>query len=338
MDRDMNGVDGRHSSVSPARRVDAWSSRHLADYGVVAPMIPVREESVIQTKPGASKSDVSIVQTDDVSAVRVRHDIQSVGVTVLRPGRIALILFKPSSNNCRINGAEASVSTLYLPFKGESFHIVGASRDVIGVVLHRRKFAKTLAALQGIGVEDLALPELMLQLNADVSSGTRKRLNAIFDLQCKENAEAGGLLDAEHFDRMVFGLLADTLMSGLSKLYERAPPPSRPNAIVRKAEERFMAADGTPVSLADLCLAAGVGKSVLYEAFHAICGEPPLSYFYKRRLNSARSALLSSPHVRGAVTRAAMDSGFTELGRFSVEYRALFGELPSVTLRSSSAE
>ena len=34
-----------------------------------------------------------------------------------------------------------------------------------------------------------------------------------------------------------------------------------------------------------------------------------------------------------AVTRVATDHGFWELGRFSVAYRALFGESPSKSLR-----
>jgi AraC-like DNA-binding protein len=33
------------------------------------------------------------------------------------------------------------------------------------------------------------------------------------------------------------------------------------------------------------------------------------------------------------VKEAALDNGFWDLGRFSVEYRKLFGESPSVTLR-----
>jgi AraC-like DNA-binding protein len=32
------------------------------------------------------------------------------------------------------------------------------------------------------------------------------------------------------------------------------------------------------------------------------------------------------------VKRAAYDAGFTEMGRFSVEYRRFFGESPSDTL------
>jgi AraC-like DNA-binding protein len=80
----------------------------------------------------------------------------------------------------------------------------------------------------------------------------------------------------------------------------------------------------------------GVSQSSLHLAFYSVCGEPPLAYFHKRRLMRARSALLNSAPERSAVKRAALDVGFTELGRFSVEYRRLFGESPSVTLNRSS--
>ncbi len=84
--------------------------------------------------------------------------------------------------------------------------------------------------------------------------------------------------------------------------------------------------------MADLCCAAGVSQSTLYRAFDAVCGEPPLSYFHKRRLADARRSLTNLPACRGAVKRAALAAGLTEFGRFSVEYRELFGESPSATL------
>lgn len=95
-----------------------------------------------------------------------------------------------------------------------------------------------------------------------------------------------------------------------------------------------MAAEELPVSLADLCAAAGVSKSTLYMAFHQVCGRPPLEYFQKRRLTRARLGLLKASPQRGAVKRVALDTGFTELGRFAADYRRLFGEQPSSTLNS----
>jgi transcriptional regulator GlxA family with amidase domain len=50
-------------------------------------------------------------------------------------------------------------------------------------------------------------------------------------------------------------------------------------------------------------------------------------------LNRARQALLASDSEEDKVTVIAAKLGFTELGRFAVRYRELFGERPSETLR-----
>jgi len=50
-------------------------------------------------------------------------------------------------------------------------------------------------------------------------------------------------------------------------------------------------------------------------------------------MHLARRALLHAHPSEATVTRIVTDQGFWELGRFSIAYRALFGESPSETLR-----
>jgi AraC-like DNA-binding protein len=59
----------------------------------------------------------------------------------------------------------------------------------------------------------------------------------------------------------------------------------------------------------------------------------PIRYLNLRRMHLVRRALLHSGPSTATVTQIATDHGFWELGRFSVAYRALFGEMPSATLR-----
>jgi AraC-like DNA-binding protein len=53
-------------------------------------------------------------------------------------------------------------------------------------------------------------------------------------------------------------------------------------------------------------------------------------------MHLARRALLRASAATATVTSIATELGFWELGRFSVEYRALFGESPREALRRPS--
>ena len=59
----------------------------------------------------------------------------------------------------------------------------------------------------------------------------------------------------------------------------------------------------------------------------------PIRYLTLRRMHLVRRSLQHADSSEATVTRIVTDHGFWELGRFSVAYRALFGESPSQTLR-----
>jgi len=52
----------------------------------------------------------------------------------------------------------------------------------------------------------------------------------------------------------------------------------------------------------------------------------PLRYLWLRRMHFARRALIRADPNLNTVTEIAADHGFCQLGRFSVQYRGLFGE------------
>jgi len=97
--------------------------------------------------------------------------------------------------------------------------------------------------------------------------------------------------------------------------------------------EGFLAARRyEPAYLAEICAAIGVSERTLRTCCHEHLGMGPIHYLWLRRMHLAQRALLHADPVATTVTRIATDFGFWELGRFSVEYRALFGESPSASL------
>ena len=83
-------------------------------------------------------------------------------------------------------------------------------------------------------------------------------------------------------------------------------------------------------SMPAIAAALGVSKRTIGHDFHQLFGIGPARYLRLRRMVAARRALLAR---EGSVTRIAVAHGFTELGRFAAEYRAVFGDTPSQTLK-----
>jgi AraC-like DNA-binding protein len=105
--------------------------------------------------------------------------------------------------------------------------------------------------------------------------------------------------------------------------------------VMRRIEQVLEQNQDRPIYLPEVCAAAGVSARTLRQHCEEHLGMGPLKYLWLRRMNFARKALTIADPAGASVTTIALDNGFEELGRFSVQYRKLFGESPSVTLRSA---
>jgi transcriptional regulator GlxA family with amidase domain len=107
----------------------------------------------------------------------------------------------------------------------------------------------------------------------------------------------------------------------------------RHDTIVAKFEEFLEANPNTPLYLPEICAAVGASERTLRAACEEHLGMGPIRYLSLRRMHLVRRALSQAASSTTTVTRIATEHGFWELGRFSVNYRAMFGETPSATLQ-----
>jgi AraC-like DNA-binding protein len=110
----------------------------------------------------------------------------------------------------------------------------------------------------------------------------------------------------------------------------------RQRTIVARFEEFLHMRREQPVYLIDICKAVGVSERTLRAACQEQFGLSPTRYLWLRRMYLARRRLAAAEVRATSVTEVAMANGFWELGRFATEYRSLFGETPSTTLRRAS--
>jgi AraC-like DNA-binding protein len=87
-----------------------------------------------------------------------------------------------------------------------------------------------------------------------------------------------------------------------------------------------------------VCEAVGVGERTLRIYCAQTLHLSPLNYERLRRMNLVRTALRRADPTSITVADVARRHGFSELGRFAVAYRTVFGETPSTTLRGQSTK
>ena len=138
-------------------------------------------------------------------------------------------------------------------------------------------------------------------------------------------------LNSEVEDELIVALLNASLAD--TAVLDRSEPAQRSHAVSRAMayinDER-----GEPVTVRDLCSNTGVALRTLNRAFRERFGIGPKAYLVRQRLNSARAELLRAP-ADTLIADIANRWGFWHMGQFAKDYRAMFGELPSETIRRS---
>ena len=120
------------------------------------------------------------------------------------------------------------------------------------------------------------------------------------------------------------GSVSDTETADSQRAWRRS--------VMVRFENYLEANPDQPLHVIDVCAAVGVSERTLRMHCQAHLGVGPQRYLWLRRMNQVRRSLALADPAEKTVTQIATDYGFWELGRFSVSYRNLFGERPSVTL------
>jgi AraC-like DNA-binding protein len=107
-------------------------------------------------------------------------------------------------------------------------------------------------------------------------------------------------------------------------------------AFVRRAEEFIVAHIDQELRVDSIATAVGVHGRTLRAAFSKFEGTSPTRYIRAKRLDLAHELLLEQKKSL-SVSEVALKCGFTHFGRFAVEYRSRFGEVPSETIASRCA-
>jgi AraC family ethanolamine operon transcriptional activator len=116
-------------------------------------------------------------------------------------------------------------------------------------------------------------------------------------------------------------------------------PPLRPSIrhpYIKRAEEILLDNLDRPLSILDLCQELHISERTLRYGFQECFGLGPATYLKIQRLNGVRRQLKASAGRGITVSAIALQWGFWHMGQFAKDYKKMFGECPSATLRDNS--
>ena len=156
-------------------------------------------------------------------------------------------------------------------------------------------------------------------------------------LLAREAWQPGGLLNHQLAVQnlqllLIQGLLQIQPHNYTEALTEGARPAS--TAVAKWAIDLMHEHPEKPWNTADLARATGVSARALQRSFERSDLPSPMTYLRQVRLHRVHAELAANSPDSATVTTVAGRWGFVHLGRFASQYRQLFGETPSETLRA----
>ena len=120
---------------------------------------------------------------------------------------------------------------------------------------------------------------------------------------------------------------------------EKHPP--KPTQLARRralrnAQQAIMDSDEPISNVSDLCRLTGEGERTLRYAFMEAYGVSPKAYLHALRLNAVRR-ILRNHNLSPVIADVANSQGFWHMGQFAADYKKMFGELPSATLKHANS-
>ena len=172
----------------------------------------------------------------------------------------------------------------------------------------------------------------MFRVGRTALEALRRRVRRLLgSLESSDAPMDSAALEAE----LAFGIPASLVGTlATAALSSRRPSPRLRDRALARARAFMEAHLHQSIGVRDVCRASGASWRTLDYAFREHFGVGPKAHLQALRLNEVRRELRAAgPGMR--VLDVASRWGFMHPGQFAADYRKLFGELPSQTLRSS---
>ena len=249
------------------------------------------------------------------------------------PGEPTFCILGHAGSRMGVNGQDMSGDQMLLVRPGEEIHVrTEPSFHVFTVTVEEQYLRSVARSLDLEGAVDHHAGKQFTRPAKDLAATLRGQLlrwsQAMAMLGDSPSEEHRRRMDL-HVVRAIIGTLAREV-GGESCDAHRAL-----GRVVGGVEAAIARRPRHAYRVDELAKAVGTSERTLRRAIQAWYGVSPNQLIRTRRLHGARTALRMRGPDRTRVTSTALNWGFTHLGRFSNDYKHLFGERPSETLAAA---
>jgi AraC-like DNA-binding protein len=229
---------------------------------------------------------------------------------------------------CTVNGKLADKSSvIVMPPKTEYWSIHPRIR-FDGVQIPCGSFEQAIR---------ISAPGLLRKLDKNITVWTdvfksKKETEKISRLILRGPQKVSFLISQEKISRSLCEMLA-LIAESKGYVIEECVTAKCRRQLVARARDFIEANLDNTVTMGSLCRMACTSLRTLERSFQEVIGRSPVQYIKLRRFNAAYRKLLGANPQETTVTDTALCYKLDHFGRFSVNYRQLFGESPSITLK-----
>jgi AraC family ethanolamine operon transcriptional activator len=297
------------------RALDAWDHRYR------------------QISPGAFRGSLLLTQTGSLGIFRNRWERAIHYRGVAPKGTVGLAITLTQQGEAHWMGHPATVDDVIVqPCGMESEYISTSLWDSVVFTIPEVDFLRQTADIAHADpVETLRRPSVV-HLTTQVAAEVREACTAYLYTaeQCLARPDAPSALP--EMAKSTAELIARAVVSSRPPR-DQKPSYSSQLQLIDKAVDYFEHHENEAIRINMMCRELGVSERTLRYAFHNLTGLPPAVFMKRQRLNRVHRSLRKADPAEALVKQVAYTHGFSHLGHFSREYRQLFDESPSETLR-----
>ena len=204
--------------------------------------------------------------------------------------------------------------------------------DVVGIAVDEKDYQQAVASLAEAGSTRLSsTAPAVLRCRSGLAE-LRSFLDSLFEVLSESPAMLSHPTVQKTVRSALLGHLCDSIQTASDLPAPLATYQAR-KAVVEAARNHVLSHPYDTVTIAELCDTLHTSRRTIQYCFQEVLNTNPVQYLRAIRLNSVRRELRQANPATTQVQDIAARWGFWHMSHFAKDYRAMFGELPSDTLR-----